>query len=88
MVNNYSIQVYYFTVTIFFLEQINAYIEKMNIKESAFRVLELEFSNAQKYIDKLNLDIITMKKNKEKYLIAYICYHNIFDFIKYLHHVH
>ncbi|XP_022182127.1 cilia- and flagella-associated protein 58-like [Myzus persicae] len=47
-------------------EQINAYIEKMNIKESAFRVLELEFSNAQKYIDKLNLDIITMKKNKEK----------------------
>ncbi|XP_060873661.1 cilia- and flagella-associated protein 58-like [Metopolophium dirhodum] len=47
-------------------EQITAYIEKMNIKESAFRVLELEFSSAQKYIDKLNLDIIIMKKNKEK----------------------
>lgn len=59
-------------VTIVFLEQITAYIEKMNIKESAFRVLELEFSNAQKYIDKLNLDIITMKKNKEKYIIIYI----------------
>ncbi|KAL5233330.1 hypothetical protein ACI65C_000740 [Semiaphis heraclei] len=47
-------------------EQINTYIEKMNIKESAFRVLELEFSNAQKYIDKLNSDIIAMKKKKEK----------------------
>ncbi|KAL4090850.1 hypothetical protein QTP88_025616 [Uroleucon formosanum] len=47
-------------------EQITVYIEKMNIKESSFRVLELEFSNAKKYIDKLNLDIITMKKNKEK----------------------
>lgn len=59
---------YDFTVTIFFffLEQINTYIEKMNIKESAFRVLELEFSNAQKYIDKLNSDIIAMKKKKEK----------------------
>jgi len=57
----------------------------MNIKESAFRVLELEFSSAQKYIDKLNLDIITMKKNKEKYIIIYICYYNIVDFIKYFH---
>jgi len=38
----------------------------MNIKESAFRVLELEFNSAQKFIDKLNIDIITMKKNKEK----------------------
>ena len=38
----------------------------MNIKESEFRVLEIEFNNAQKYIDKLNLDIITMKKKKEK----------------------
>jgi len=38
----------------------------MNIKESAFRVLEQEFRNAQKYIDKLNQDIITMKNNKEK----------------------
>ncbi|KAF0771613.1 cilia- and flagella-associated protein 58-like [Aphis craccivora] len=47
-------------------EQITAYIEKMNIKESAFRVLEQEFRNAQKYIDKLNQDIITMKNNKEK----------------------
>lgn len=59
-------------VTIIFLEQITVYIEKMNIKESSFRVLELEFSNAKKYIDKLNLDIITMKKNKEKYIIIYI----------------
>lgn len=57
----------------------------MNIKESAFRVLELEFSSAQKYIDKLNLDIIIMKKNKEKYIIIYICYYNIVDFIKYFH---
>ncbi|XP_025192871.1 cilia- and flagella-associated protein 58-like [Melanaphis sacchari] len=47
-------------------EQITAYIEKMNIKESAFRALEQEFRNAQKYIDKLNQDIITMKNNKEK----------------------
>ncbi|XP_027854297.2 cilia- and flagella-associated protein 58-like isoform X2 [Aphis gossypii] len=47
-------------------EQITAYIEKMNIKESAFRALEQEFRSAQKYIDKLNQDIITMKNNKEK----------------------
>jgi len=47
----------------------------MNIKESAFRVLEQEFSNAQKYIDKLNLDIIAMKKNNEKYIIIYIYYY-------------
>jgi len=38
----------------------------MNIKESAFRALEQEFRSAQKYIDKLNQDIITMKNNKEK----------------------
>lgn len=43
-----------------------AYIEKMNLKESAFQVLELEFSSAQKCIDKFNLDKITMKKHKEK----------------------
>lgn len=42
------------------------YIEKMNIKESSFRVLEAEFSDAKKYIDKLNQEKITLKNKKEK----------------------
>lgn len=50
----------------FSLEQITAYIEKMNIKESDFRVLEVEFSNAQKNIDKINQEKISLEKNKEK----------------------
>lgn len=50
----------------YFTEQITAHIEKMNIKESAFRVLEVEFSDAQKYIDKLNREKIALDKNKEK----------------------
>lgn len=72
MVNNkvFDTDVLFYCNDFFFLykyiEQITAYIEKMNIKESAFRVLEQEFRSAQKYIDKLNQDIITMKNNKEK----------------------
>ncbi|XP_025417535.1 cilia- and flagella-associated protein 58-like [Sipha flava] len=47
-------------------EQIISYTEKMNIKESAFRVLETEFSDAQKYIDKLDQEKTMFKKNTEK----------------------
>lgn len=43
------------------------YIEKMNIKESTFRILEVEFSNAQKYIDKSNQEKVAFNKYKEKY---------------------
>lgn len=50
----------------FVVEQITAYIEKINIKESAFRVLETEFSDAQKYIDKLNQEKTMLKTNTEK----------------------
>lgn len=38
----------------------------MNIKDSSFRVLEVEFSDAQKYIDKLNQEKIVLEKNKDK----------------------
>lgn len=49
----------------YFIEQITTHIEKLNIKESAFRVLEVEFSDAQKYIDKLNQEKIALEKNRE-----------------------
>lgn len=48
------------------VEQITTYIEKMNIKESSFRALEVEFSDAQKYIDKLNHEKVALKNKKEK----------------------
>lgn len=38
----------------------------MNIKESVFRTLEIEFHDKQKYIDKLNQEKIIIDKNKEK----------------------
>lgn len=55
-----------FNLQFFVVEQIITYIEKMNIKESSFRALEAEFSDAQKYIDKLNQEKNTLKKKKEK----------------------
>lgn len=50
----------------FVVEQITANIEKMNIKDSSFRAFEVEFSDAQKYIDKLNQEKIVLEKNKNK----------------------
>lgn len=50
----------------FATEQIITYIDKMNIKESAFRALEVEFSDARKYIDKLNKEKTELKNKKEK----------------------
>lgn len=38
----------------------------MNVKESEFRALEVEFRDTQKFIDKLNQEKITLEKNKEK----------------------
>lgn len=38
----------------------------MNIKESAFRVLEVEFNDIQKYVEKLNQEKNALEKNKEK----------------------
>jgi len=39
----------------------------MTIKEMAFRSLDVEFRDAQKYNDKLNQEKITFEKTKEKY---------------------
>lgn len=38
----------------------------MNVKESEFRALEVEFCDTQKYINKLNQEKFTLEKNKEK----------------------
>lgn len=50
----------------YFIEQIISYVENLNIKESEFRVLEIEFSDAQKHIEKLNQEKMILEKNREK----------------------
>lgn len=63
---NLLLKLYYGNIYPYIIEQIMTNIEKMNIKESTFRILEVEFNDAQKYIDKLNQEKTTLNKNKEK----------------------
>lgn len=62
----FLIELYYGNIHRYIIEQMMTNIEKMNIKESTFRILEVELNDAQKHIDKLNQEKTALNQNREK----------------------
>lgn len=55
-------------LTMYVIEQIIICNKQITIKKTAYQALEVEFRDAQKYINKLSQEKIASEKTKEKYM--------------------